>query len=244
MGKGSFLLREEHGPIVDQLTDEQAGQLIKAVFAYSSCDTPDTFTPPEDITVRVAFLFIKGSLDRANEHYEMICERNRVNGAKGGRPTNKTQSVNKNPVGCLGFSKNPDEPNKTLPDPDPDPKPDVQESTPDGVLVPSPAGDPRKVDTCPHQKIIALYHEVLPELPQVRIWNDSRIKLLRSRWREETKRQDLNWWRTFFGYIRRCPFLMGASKPRPDRPPFQADLEWIIRPQNFAKIVEGRYEAN
>lgn len=242
MGKGSFLLREEHGPIVDQLTDEQAGQLIKAVFAYSSCADPGSFAPPEDITVRVAFLFIKGSLDRANEHYEMLCERNRVNGAKGGRPAGKTQSVNKNPVGCLGFSKNPDEPNKTLPDPDPDP--DVQESTLDRVLVPSLAGDPRAVGTCPHQKIIDLYHEVLPELTRIRIWNVTRTKLLRSRWREDTERQSLDWWRTFFEYIRRCPFLMGASKPRPDRPPFQADLEWIIRPQNFAKIVEGRYEAN
>ena len=89
--------------------------------------------------------------------------------------------------------------------------------------------------TCPQQKIVDLYHEVLPELPPIKEWNEPRQKLLRKRWKDDTKRQTLDWWKNFFEYIRGSPFLMG------DKTDFQANLEWLIRPKNFAKIIEGNY---
>lgn len=94
---------------------------------------------------------------------------------------------------------------------------------------------------CPHQAIVALYHEVLPELRQVRIWNDSRKRLLARRWAESSERQDLEWWRGYFGYVRRSPWLMGKSAGRDGRP-FDCDLEWLICPTNFPKVIEGKYE--
>lgn len=96
------------------------------------------------------------------------------------------------------------------------------------------------VPACPHEAIIAEYHRLLPELPAVRIWDDRRQSLLRSRWREDPERQTVAWWTGFFEYVRRCPFLLGQAEGRRD--PFLADLEWLIRPQNFAKVIEGRYE--
>lgn len=95
---------------------------------------------------------------------------------------------------------------------------------------------------CPHQEIIELYHETLPALPRVKAWTDERQALLRSRWREDPKRQDLDWWRKFFGYVSQSDFLMGRAKGRGDAPPFMADLEWLIRPKNFVKVIEGKYE--
>jgi len=92
-----------------------------------------------------------------------------------------------------------------------------------------------KIPNCPHQKIIDLYHETLPELRTVRIWNDNRKRLLASRWKESKKRQSLEWWKGFFEYVKDSPFLMGRKTD------FEADLEWLIRPQNFAKVVEGKY---
>lgn len=94
---------------------------------------------------------------------------------------------------------------------------------------------------CPHEKIISLYHEILPELPRVKVWNETRKKLLRSRWREDPERQNLEWWRKFFEYVRESDFLMGRTPPSNGRPPFQASLEWLIRPNNFAKVLEGYY---
>lgn len=94
---------------------------------------------------------------------------------------------------------------------------------------------------CPHERIIALYHEVLPELRQIREWNETRRRLLQRRWSENPERQNLDWWRQFFGYVRESKFLMGKTTGRDGRP-FDCDLEWLIRPTNFAKVIEGKYE--
>ncbi len=91
------------------------------------------------------------------------------------------------------------------------------------------------IPQCPHQAIIDLYHKTLPELPRVRVWNDDQQKALRTRWKDDQQRRNLEWWKLFFELIRGSPFLMGRENG------FQADLEWLIRPKNFAKIMNGRY---
>lgn len=110
-------------------------------------------------------------------------------------------------------------------------------STPDGV-----EGD-GKPPPCPHEKILALYREIcVPAgMTEVRVWNDKRCKFLRARWRENPKHQSLDFWRRYFEHCADSRFLTGQAEPRKDQPPFVADLEWIIRPSNFAKIVEGKY---
>ncbi|MGV7210483.1 hypothetical protein ACLB1G_21830 [Oxalobacteraceae bacterium A2-2] len=121
--------------------------------------------------------------------------------------------------------------------------PDSNTTTPDGVVAASVAGGEKVVriksskPDCPHQQIIALYHEVLPQCPQIRDWTPARANQLRARWNEDKRRQDLDYWRKFFEYVGTCDFLVGRSKQ-----PFFADLEWMTKPGNFAKIREGRYE--
>lgn len=94
---------------------------------------------------------------------------------------------------------------------------------------------------CPHKAILDIYHEELPSLRRVRDWTETREAHLRARWRENSERQDLEWWRKFFRYVARSDFLTGRIEPAPGRPTFQADLEWILRPSNFTKIIEGKY---
>jgi len=91
---------------------------------------------------------------------------------------------------------------------------------------------------CPHQKIIDLYHEVLPMCPRIRDWTAARATQLRARWNEDKKRQNLEYWRGLFEYILSCNFLIGNSGNKP----FFADLEWITKSKNFVKIREGKYE--
>ena len=88
---------------------------------------------------------------------------------------------------------------------------------------------------CPHQKIIDIYHEILPSLPQVKKWPEHLQKILRTRWKEDPERQNIEWWAKFFEYIKISPFLMGKKTE------FVSDLEWLIRPRNFTKIANGRY---
>jgi len=94
---------------------------------------------------------------------------------------------------------------------------------------------------CPHTEIISAYHKILPELRQVRQWNEARKKFLARRWAEDEDRQTVDWWREFFGYVRKSRFLMGNVSGHDGRT-FQADLEWLVRPTNFVKVIEGKYE--
>jgi hypothetical protein len=118
-----------------------------------------------------------------------------------------------------------------------------------------PTGEPeekkaKKLPGCDHKGILALYHETLPNLPAVEIWNDTRAGYLRQRWREVALDLSKNgpvshadmlaWWKQYFELIKGSKFLTG-KKQQKDKPPFLADLEWIIKPLNFTKIIEGKY---
>lgn len=100
----------------------------------------------------------------------------------------------------------------------------------------SAAGDP-----CPHQKIIDLYHEILPMCPQVRIWDERRRSYLRARWREDPERQDLRWWEGYFRYVAKSRFLTGGGEARNGLPVFIANLEWLVRPKSLANVYEAKY---
>ena len=104
----------------------------------------------------------------------------------------------------------------------------IKEETP----VASDAGIP----ACPHERIVALYHEVLPELPAVRVWNEKRRRALQSRWREDESRQNLEFWGKYFRYVSTSNFLCGRTGA------FQATLEWLVNSSNFVKVIEGNYE--
>jgi uncharacterized protein YdaU (DUF1376 family) len=116
-----------------------------------------------------------------------------------------------------------------------------------------PDGEPEAKDglpTCDHKTIVELYHQHLPTLRRVEVWNDTRKGYLKQRWREVavdlaktdtvTSEVMLNWWADFFQHIGKSKFLTGRIQHKDGRA-FAADLEWIIKPSNFAKIVEGKY---
>lgn len=93
---------------------------------------------------------------------------------------------------------------------------------------------------CPQAEIVALYHELLPTHRRMRVWDGERAKALRARWREDAKRQSLDYWRRFFAYVAQSPFLTGQVEAK-DRPPFVADLEWLVTKKNFIKVIERKY---
>ncbi len=89
--------------------------------------------------------------------------------------------------------------------------------------------------TCPHQEIIDLYHKHCPTLPKVKVWTNARQSLLKSRWRESPKHQSLEFWEKYLKHVSNSPFLIGSDGA------WQADLEWLVRPSNFVKVIEGKY---
>lgn len=95
---------------------------------------------------------------------------------------------------------------------------------------------------CPHQEILALYHELLPANPRIKVWDSGRATALRTRWREDEKRQSLDYWRRFFTHVAASDFLTGKREGSGGRP-FLPGLEWMVKAANFAKIIEGRYHS-
>ena len=118
-------------------------------------------------------------------------------------------------------------------------------------IISPPVGEPEsKIPDCKHTEVISLYHHHLPTLRKVEVWNAARQGYLRQRWREvaeelskstEIDSSDvLGWWGDFFQHVGKSKFLTGRVNSKDGRA-FTADLEWILKPSNFAKIVEGKY---
>lgn len=90
-----------------------------------------------------------------------------------------------------------------------------------------------------HQEIIRAYHELCPDLPQVKLWTDGRRSSLEARIAERKasgKPADtIGYWRSLFQQVASSDFLCGRSAD------WRADLAWLLKPENFAKTIEGRY---
>jgi hypothetical protein len=80
----------------------------------------------------------------------------------------------------------------------------------------------------------------LPASPRITDWTKARAAHLQARWREDPKRQNVDWWRRLFAYVAESDFLAGRVATD-GRKPFTASLEWLLKPENFAKVREGRY---
>lgn len=105
---------------------------------------------------------------------------------------------------------------------------------------------------CPHGRIVDLYHETLPTCPRCLELNDTRQGYIRARWRyvweqlgqrkkPRATEDILASFRGYFEHVAKSPFLTGRAEASGGRPPFQADLEWLMRPTNWAKVREGKY---
>jgi uncharacterized protein YdaU (DUF1376 family) len=169
-------------------------------------------------------------------HYHAMAEKNRANGKLGGRKKNPVG----NPVDThsepIAKATNNQEP--------------ITNNQRNTNICPSDGVPEMELPDCKHTEVIGLYHQHLPTLRKVEVWNAARQGYLRQRWREvaaelsqgkQIQADDvLTWWADFFRHVGRSKFLTGKVNSKDGRV-FTADLEWILKPSNFAKIVEGKY---
>jgi len=80
--KKSFLLYCDQQGVFNKLPDEIAGKLIKHIFAYVNDENP----PCDDLLLTIAFEPIKTQLKRDLRKYDEYIDKQKFNGAKGGRP--------------------------------------------------------------------------------------------------------------------------------------------------------------
>lgn len=111
-----------------------------------------------------------------------------------------------------------------------------------GTTVPS---NNSLAENCPQDKIIACYHEVLPNHPPVLMWNtEKRINQLRNFWRsvvienEITEEQKgLNTVKWVFEKVKYATSLNGQNENG-----YRADLEFITSEDKLPRIIEGYYD--
>ena len=80
--KKSFVMYESWGAAIEKMNNEQAGELIKAIYAFQK--NPDVV--PEDPAIAFVFEIIKQKLEEDTKRYEEVCAARSEGGKKGGRP--------------------------------------------------------------------------------------------------------------------------------------------------------------
>lgn len=81
MIKDNFLLKLSQIKVFNELSDEDAGKLIKGVFNYVNDGESQL-----DGYLKVIFIPIKEEIDKNEEKYKKRCETNKNNGSRGGAP--------------------------------------------------------------------------------------------------------------------------------------------------------------
>lgn len=89
--KSSFLIYLDYKEQFELLTDEELGQLLRAIMLYEETGKITELSG----MLKMAFSFIRTQLDKDRQKYEDKCEKNRENAKKGGRPK-KTNGIEKN----------------------------------------------------------------------------------------------------------------------------------------------------
>ena len=121
-----------------------------------------------------------------------------------------------------------------------------QEIEPNGSV-----GNADRLPRCDTQSVVDLYHEVLPELPAVRLMNDQRRKAVSSLWkfvltsrrgdgerRATTAPEAMDWIRGYFTRARDNDFLMGRGYKAPGHEGWQCDFDFLLSEKGKKHVIE------
>ena len=89
--KKSFILYSDWERYFLALSDQQAGKLLKALFAFVSRDEEIELEP----MAQMAFMFMSDQIRRDTQKWEEVCEKKRVLGARGGKARGKNINASK-----------------------------------------------------------------------------------------------------------------------------------------------------
>ena len=144
--------------------------------------------------------------------------------------------------------------NSSAPSPSPSPLPSPNVENLNTSVASAPVGPQATTQqtACPADAIVALYHEILPDNPRCKVLSEARRAAIRARWKEAAKlncapfgyssRADgLVAWRRFFEVCAESDFLTGRAPGLPGKPPFVADIDFLMSPSGFAKTLENKY---
>lgn len=108
MANKSFVMYDSWMDMVEDMTEEEAGQLLKAIYAYRK----DRDYKPSDRAIRPAFNILKQRFEEDDQAYQEKIEKRAEAGKKGGRPkakeTKRKQTKAKKANAFFEKQKNPE----------------------------------------------------------------------------------------------------------------------------------------
>lgn len=117
-------------------------------------------------------------------------------------------------------------------------------------------GSADRLPRCDTQSVVDLYHEVLPELPRVRLMTDGRRKAISAFWRFvlTSKKSDgspratnadeaMDWIGGYFTRARDNDFLMGRGHKAPGHEGWQCDFDFLLTEKGKKHVIEKTKEA-
>jgi uncharacterized protein YdaU (DUF1376 family) len=170
------------------------------------------------------------------EYHAKACTA-RTNGKKGGRPPkNNLVGTQNNPVGFennpAGLKNNQQESGLKA-----NHKPLTINQEPEDKSSCDQQAESPKADRIDYQSVAAAFGEHLPALPQPRDITDKRKKAIRSIVKRGGRYAEPDFFAKFFGYVAKSDFLMARGA----KPWHGCSFDWLLKPENFQKIIEGNY---
>ena len=105
--------------------------------------------------------------------------------------------------------------------------------------------------TCPFDAIKALYHQVLPTLPVVKLMTADRRQAMSKRWawvltstktdgtrRATTETEAMAWMRGFFELAGHNDFLMGKTQRSAEHANWRCDIDYLMTDKGLKQVIE------
>ena len=160
----------------------------------------------------------------------------------------EAQERHRNKASAESLTVSQDQPGSAYTDTDTDTKKE-KDAVLTGVSTECSPPSGKHIPPAPFDKIIDEYHRALPQCPRYLVRNSQRDRVMQGRWRQmfvdfraTDRAEAIELFAEYFAYCAKSRFLMGRT-PRRDRNqmPFQLDLDWLMCPEHFATILEGKY---
>ena len=247
----SFILYASDYQLIEGLTDEQLGQLTRALFIYARDGEVINLEP----VVRMAFVFIKDKIDRNQAKYQKKCERNRENIRKRWNKsnTNDTKENERIPKNTNVYERIPNDTTRYLSDSDSESdsesdvsnETDILEPSKEGILSASvkteaPAGGKvsksQKIDYAGIKEYWNRKHyETKSVMPPITLMTENRKVMVKARLRQ--CKGDVKTLYRAIDIAMASDFMNGNNKKG-----WVSKFDWIFgNEQNFAKVLEGNF---
>ena len=250
--KKSFILYTDSLPAIETLSDEHAGLLLKSLLRFvNSGETPSSL-PSE---LRYPFASLRSQIERNTEKYERIVERRREAGRKGGLQRVINQA---NASKCLQKQANQADSDSVSDSVSEIPSTNVDstlnkssslhsEDNIIGTNVPTSSDDDAKLVLTPPNgdceskkdysyKVMKFWNNVMKSpvaIPTIAKMTPKRKTVVNARVNEF----GINAVYQAISKASESSFLNGGGSKG-----FLADFDWVFRPNNFPKVLEGNYD--